>query len=73
MVGYVRLRHSQYRVDYMAGKREVTDENLLKMRYGIEDDGFFHDEADRMDYLKAAAKAIKSRIKYYAQHPRMEW
>jgi hypothetical protein len=55
-VGYIRLRHGTFRVDYP----DCMQENLLIMQ-GMEGDGLFYDD-ERPEYLRMAVKEIDERI-----------
>lgn len=55
-VGYVRLRHGVFRVDYP----DCMEESLI--REEIEDDGVFEDEGRRTEWLTKASAAINERI-----------
>lgn len=55
-VGYIRLRHSNFTVDYpFCGAKTVYQEY-------VRDDGMFYDDETRFTYLKRASVAINSAI-----------
>lgn len=57
-VGYTRLRHGQFRVDYP----DCSGKTLLEMCSGEYGDGAFNDERTRNIYLLKAVKAIDEEI-----------
>ena len=57
-VGYIRLRHGDFRVDYP----DCSGKTLLELHSGEYGDGGFNDERTRNIYLLKAVKAIDEEI-----------